>query len=79
MACVSKQPPMPIVRNHLGGAKSYCAFSHATRNFQTKMSTTRARKLIYLPATLRCIAPMGVNDMHATHVVAKIMYVYVQL
>ena len=37
MACVSKQPPMPIVRNHLGGAKSYCAFSHATHNLQTEM------------------------------------------
>ena len=28
---------------------------------------------------LRVYVPMGVNDMHATHVVAKIMYVYVQL
>ena len=37
MACVSKQPPTKIVRNHLCGAKSYCAFSHATRNFQTEM------------------------------------------
>ena len=37
MPCVSKQPPTPIVRNHLCGVKSYCAFSHVTRNFHLRL------------------------------------------